>query len=93
MKFSATLLLLVPLALAGPAIESAQALPELHSVGEKGHNFPEGGEVMLAAAKVCPAKFPRKCSIGNFCCRTKKCCTKQCCQNSAKYCIKGLCYK
>lgn len=89
MKFT---LLLLPLALAGPAKLSAEGLPDLASVSEEGYEFPSG-ELRLAAAKVCPAKFPRKCSIGNFCCRTKKCCKKECCKNTAKYCSKGRCYK
>ncbi|KAK7417445.1 hypothetical protein QQX98_004565 [Neonectria punicea] len=94
MRFSTALLLLVPLVAAVPATDSAKALPDLSGAGESGFDFSDDSDgLSLAAAKVCPAKYPRYCSIGGFCCRTKKCCKKQCCQNSAKYCIKGLCYK
>ncbi|KAF4994653.1 hypothetical protein FGRMN_5650 [Fusarium graminum] len=93
MKFSAVVLLIVPLAIAGPASQSAQGLPDLATAGEGGYEFSSNGEGLQLAAKVCPAKFPRKCSIGNFCCRTKKCCKKECCKNTAKYCSNGRCYK
>ncbi|KAI5461792.1 hypothetical protein BGZ63DRAFT_386663 [Mariannaea sp. PMI_226] len=94
MKFNA-LLLLLPLVSAIPATESAEALQSLAEAGEQSHNLPTNhpdGKA-FAAALVCPAKYPRYCSLGGFCCRTKKCCKKECCQNSAKYCISGRCYK
>ncbi|KAI7769680.1 hypothetical protein LZL87_003170 [Fusarium oxysporum] len=62
MKFTTTLLLLIPLAAAGPAISTAEGLPDLATSGEDGYSLSHGEGLQLAA-KVCPAKFPRKCSI------------------------------
>ncbi|KAM5529853.1 uncharacterized protein FRV6_16697 [Fusarium oxysporum] len=93
MKFSAILLLVVPLASAAATKEAAAGLPDLASANEKGHDLSSSGEGLELAARVCPVNFPRKCSLGNFCCRTLKCCKKECCQNSARYCINGRCYK
>ncbi|KAF5597799.1 hypothetical protein FPCIR_3375 [Fusarium pseudocircinatum] len=93
MKFSAILLVLAPLVSAAASKEAAAGLPDLASASEKGHDLSSHGEGLQLAAKVCPAKFPRKCSLGNFCCRTLKCCKKECCQNSARYCSNGRCYK
>ncbi|KAF4439773.1 CTP synthase [Fusarium acutatum] len=62
MKFTTTLLLLIPLAAAGPAISTAEGLPDLATSGEDGYSLSHG-EALQLAAKVCPAKFPRKCSI------------------------------
>ncbi|RKK45636.1 hypothetical protein BFJ66_g7384 [Fusarium oxysporum f. sp. cepae] len=62
MKFTAALLLLIPLAAAGPAISTAEGLPDLATSGEDGYSLSHG-EALQLAAKVCPAKFPRKCSI------------------------------
>ncbi|KAI1046229.1 hypothetical protein LB505_009834 [Fusarium chuoi] len=92
MKFTTALLLLIPLAAASPAISTAEGLPDLATSGEDGYSLSHG-EALQLAAKVCPAKFPRKCSIGNFCCRTKKCCKKECCKNTARYCSAGRCYR
>ncbi|KAM5349574.1 hypothetical protein ACJ41O_006079 [Fusarium nematophilum] len=92
MKFSTALLLLVPLAAAGPAKQSAEALPELSSQGEDGYDLGKGGDLRLAAA-TCPSNFPRYCSIGGFCCRTKKCCRYECCKNTARFCSNGRCYR
>ncbi|KAK2691662.1 hypothetical protein QWA68_007717, partial [Fusarium oxysporum] len=73
MRFSAILLVLAPLVSAAASKEAAAGLPDLASAGEKGHDLSSHGEGLQLAAKVCPAKFPRKCSLGNFCCRTLKC--------------------
>ncbi|KAF4443168.1 hypothetical protein F53441_11477 [Fusarium austroafricanum] len=94
MKFSAVLFALIPLAAAGASKQVAEGLPDLDTAGEKGHALGGNhGEGLELAAKVCPAKFPRKCSVGNFCCRTLKCCKKECCLNSARYCSNGRCYR
>ncbi|CCT73891.1 uncharacterized protein FFUJ_09282 [Fusarium fujikuroi IMI 58289] len=76
MKFSTILLVLAPLVSAAASKEAAAGLPDLASASEKGHDLSSHGEGLQLAAKVCPAKFPRKCSLGNFCCRTLKCCKK-----------------
>ncbi|KAF5635706.1 hypothetical protein F25303_8383 [Fusarium sp. NRRL 25303] len=73
MKFSTILLVLAPLVSAAASKEAAAGLPDLASASEKGHDLSSHGEGLQLAAKVCPAKFPRKCSLGNFCCRTLKC--------------------
>ncbi|KAF5718395.1 hypothetical protein FMUND_5254 [Fusarium mundagurra] len=77
MKFSAVLLVLAPLASAAASKEAAAGLPDLASASEKGHDLSSHGEGLQLAAKVCPANFPRKCSLGNFCCRTLKCSSQQ----------------
>ncbi|KAF4948688.1 hypothetical protein FGADI_9463 [Fusarium gaditjirri] len=74
MKFSTILLVLAPLVSAAASKEAAAGLPDLASASEKGYDLSSpGGEGLQLAARVCPAKFPRKCSLGNFCCRTLKC--------------------
>ncbi|KAF4437652.1 hypothetical protein F53441_12987 [Fusarium austroafricanum] len=85
MKLATAFLFLIPLAAAGPAIQTAEVLPDLAAFGEGGYSLGHG-EALQLAARVCPAKFPRKCPAGNFCCRTKKCCKKECCKNAAKCC-------
>ncbi|KAF7556426.1 hypothetical protein G7Z17_g1396 [Cylindrodendrum hubeiense] len=96
MRFSTVLLLLTPLVAGASVKEAAKGLPELASAGA-GDDFYElgggSGDFNIAAVQVCPAKYPRKCPLGNFCCKTKKCCKKECCTNDSKYCIKGRCYK
>ncbi|KAF4967677.1 hypothetical protein FSARC_4812 [Fusarium sarcochroum] len=86
MKFTTVLLLIVPLAVAGPAQQSAKGLPDLTSAGEGGHDLSShGGGGLELAAKICPAKFPRSCPLNKLCCRTKKCCKKECCNNTARF--------
>ncbi|KAF5686954.1 hypothetical protein FCIRC_2646 [Fusarium circinatum] len=92
MKFTTTLLLLTPLAASGPAISTAEGLTDLATSGKDGYSVSHG-EALQLAAKVCPAKSPRKGSIDNFCCRTKKYCKKECCKNTARYCSAGQCYR
>ncbi|RMJ18091.1 hypothetical protein BHE90_012755 [Fusarium euwallaceae] len=94
MKFTAALLFLIPLAAAGPAKQSAEVLPELSSAsaGEDRYDLGGHGDALQLAAVTCPANYPRYCSIGGFCCRTKKCCKYECCKNTARYCSAGRCY-
>lgn len=95
MRLSTVLLLLTPLVAAASVKETAHGLPELTPAEDSGYELESSsGDLSLAAVRVCPAKYPRLCSVNkNICCKTKKCCKKQCCTNDTKYCIKGLCYK
>ncbi|KAH7136832.1 hypothetical protein B0J13DRAFT_625462 [Dactylonectria estremocensis] len=87
MRFSTLVLLLTPLVAAASVKETAHGLPELTPAEDSGYELEStNGGLSLAAVRVCPAKYPRLCSVNkNICCKTKKCCKKQCCTNDTKY--------
>ncbi|KAH6849610.1 hypothetical protein B0I37DRAFT_443764 [Chaetomium sp. MPI-CAGE-AT-0009] len=90
MKFTLSLLLLAPLALAD-TLPEREATADAVAAGASGSDIPKG-DGLKASALYCPVGYPWYCPYG-FCCPGQKCCSLECCTDAATYCSYGRCYR